>query len=167
MTRVSEASSNEQPDHYTEKHVLTVDVNWAFLRFIRVGWLVAHSSNPTHRDTSRLTSAFILAEMKFSIASATAFVAVALNAGHVQAGPVAMGSCYTACNAGKGGLLMTPLNGYNKISRLCDVLRCCWGYGWDFHSRTGRSRCTRRLLCSPRGMHGRLHPSSACSNPMI
>ncbi|KAB5588177.1 hypothetical protein CTheo_8379 [Ceratobasidium theobromae] len=38
--------------------------------------------------------------MRFSIASTFAFVAMALNVTHVQAGPVAMGLCYSACNAG-------------------------------------------------------------------
>ncbi|CAE6407853.1 unnamed protein product [Rhizoctonia solani] len=38
--------------------------------------------------------------MKFSITSVFAFAALALNAGQVQAGPVAMGLCYSACNAG-------------------------------------------------------------------
>ncbi|CAE6512876.1 unnamed protein product [Rhizoctonia solani] len=38
--------------------------------------------------------------MKFSFASVVAFAAVALNAGQVQAGPIAMGMCYSACNAG-------------------------------------------------------------------
>ncbi|CAE6512885.1 unnamed protein product [Rhizoctonia solani] len=38
--------------------------------------------------------------MKFSLASVFAFVAVALNASQVQAGPIAMGMCYSACNAG-------------------------------------------------------------------
>ncbi|CUA77418.1 hypothetical protein RSOLAG22IIIB_02431 [Rhizoctonia solani] len=38
--------------------------------------------------------------MKFSFTSVVAFAAVALNAGQVQAGPIAMGLCYSACNAG-------------------------------------------------------------------
>ncbi|CEL57659.1 hypothetical protein RSOLAG1IB_02402 [Rhizoctonia solani AG-1 IB] len=38
--------------------------------------------------------------MKLSITSVVAFVTVALNAGQVQAGPIAMGLCYSACNAG-------------------------------------------------------------------
>ena len=39
--------------------------------------------------------------MKFSFTSIVAVVAVALNAGQpVQAGPIAMGLCYSACNAG-------------------------------------------------------------------
>ncbi|CAE6407261.1 unnamed protein product [Rhizoctonia solani] len=38
--------------------------------------------------------------MKFSLASLAAFAALAFNAGQVQAGPIAMGLCYSACNAG-------------------------------------------------------------------
>ncbi|KAF8604943.1 hypothetical protein BDV93DRAFT_491014 [Ceratobasidium sp. AG-I] len=39
--------------------------------------------------------------MKFSFTSIVAVVAVALNASQpVQAGPIAMGLCYSACNAG-------------------------------------------------------------------
>ncbi|QRW19050.1 hypothetical protein RhiXN_00456 [Rhizoctonia solani] len=38
--------------------------------------------------------------MKFSIASAAALAALSLNIGQVEAGPIAMGLCYTACNAG-------------------------------------------------------------------
>ncbi|CAE6470868.1 unnamed protein product [Rhizoctonia solani] len=38
--------------------------------------------------------------MKFSIAPLVAFATLALNAGQVQAGPIAMGMCYSACNAG-------------------------------------------------------------------
>ncbi|KDN50298.1 hypothetical protein RSAG8_01634, partial [Rhizoctonia solani AG-8 WAC10335] len=38
--------------------------------------------------------------MKFSVAPIVALATLALNAGHVQAGPVAMGLCYSACNAG-------------------------------------------------------------------
>ncbi|CCO26788.1 hypothetical protein BN14_00819 [Rhizoctonia solani AG-1 IB] len=38
--------------------------------------------------------------MKFSVASVAAFAALALNAGQAQAGPIAMGLCYSACNAG-------------------------------------------------------------------
>ncbi|CEL57606.1 hypothetical protein RSOLAG1IB_02349 [Rhizoctonia solani AG-1 IB] len=38
--------------------------------------------------------------MKLSVASAVAFAVLALNADQVQAGPIAMGLCYTACNAG-------------------------------------------------------------------
>ncbi|CAE6494378.1 unnamed protein product [Rhizoctonia solani] len=38
--------------------------------------------------------------MKLSITSAIALAIVALNAGQAQAGPIAMGLCYSACNAG-------------------------------------------------------------------
>ncbi|KAG9082513.1 hypothetical protein FS749_006798 [Ceratobasidium sp. UAMH 11750] len=38
--------------------------------------------------------------MKFSFTSLVAVVAIALSAERVQAGPVAMGLCYSACNAG-------------------------------------------------------------------
>ncbi|CAE7122953.1 unnamed protein product [Rhizoctonia solani] len=38
--------------------------------------------------------------MKFSVAPIVALATVALNAGQVQAGPIAMGLCYSACNAG-------------------------------------------------------------------
>ncbi|CAE6476971.1 unnamed protein product [Rhizoctonia solani] len=38
--------------------------------------------------------------MKLTLAPALALVAFTLNARHVHAGPVAMGACYTACNAG-------------------------------------------------------------------
>jgi hypothetical protein len=38
--------------------------------------------------------------MKFSLTSLIAVVAIALNAEQVQAGPLAMGLCYTACNVG-------------------------------------------------------------------
>ncbi|CAE6474554.1 hypothetical protein ACGC1H_001749 [Rhizoctonia solani] len=38
--------------------------------------------------------------MKFSFAPIVALATLALNAGQVQAGPIAMGMCYSACNAG-------------------------------------------------------------------
>ncbi|CAE6506335.1 unnamed protein product [Rhizoctonia solani] len=38
--------------------------------------------------------------MKFSIAPVVALATLALSAGQVQAGPIAMGMCYSACNAG-------------------------------------------------------------------
>ncbi|CUA77419.1 hypothetical protein RSOLAG22IIIB_02432 [Rhizoctonia solani] len=38
--------------------------------------------------------------MKFSIAPMVTLATLALNAGQVQAGPIAMGMCYSACNAG-------------------------------------------------------------------
>ncbi|QRV90993.1 transmembrane protein [Ceratobasidium sp. AG-Ba] len=38
--------------------------------------------------------------MKFSVTSLVALIAVTMNVQQAQAGPVAMGLCYSACNAG-------------------------------------------------------------------
>lgn len=106
--------------------------------------------------------------MKLSTKSLAATIVVSLSASQpTLAGPVAVGLCYSACNAGTNVSLNSSKLDLWSFSRIRNVLCGRWLHCWNIYYWVWTTGCIICLLSCSRSVYGCLHPSACRTDPLI